>query len=298
MSKVKAKKKGEDSPDDEEALSIHPDYPEYGELKTEVGLKFINWGLIIYMVSLLVTLTVGISGLSSPSMATLIAFSCGLVFLSFITFIMFVMGFYNVNLGRSELDEKHESYARLGLILFIIYVLVVAVTIVVPVAYALSDPDVASEFTKMTQGDDEDDEDDTDANGNDTVDKENRDKALVMLKKIMIITSILGVISTSLLSFALTIVHLRPSKPKMRTYLLLSLKIIIISSVVGFFIVYYITAGITTDLSDEELQAFSNISNLTTGITLFGFFLLTYLCYKAYNRIKTREYFKDKDYGD
>ena len=66
MDKVTDDEERASEPDDEKPRMFHTEYPEYGELKTEVGLKFINWGLLFFLISTLLTLAVGM-GESAPS---------------------------------------------------------------------------------------------------------------------------------------------------------------------------------------------------------------------------------------
>jgi hypothetical protein len=102
--------------------NLPPPIPFAFELRTQRGLRFINWGLWINAIAMLIILG-SVVGLASWTVSFLLAILMGEVLL-LAFFILALMGIFNMNTGKYEFGASHSASVSRAIIFIVIAVII------------------------------------------------------------------------------------------------------------------------------------------------------------------------------
>jgi hypothetical protein len=241
------------------------------ETKTEQGLKYINWGIMLYLVTLFMLLIVAIGaimlagtvqepGAGLGALGAILAAACLAIVLLFIVVILWLLGFATMVAGKEEYGPIHSKKVMIALMCFILFIIFFALTILVP---------IMSIGTMVNVQDPEEIWDD--------------------FRGMIIISTAMSFLSTVFLSLTWVFLIIELAADNIKKLLWVAFLINVITSLVALIVVIMMLNVDVTDMDFEQVNAMQNMSNLSSAISIVGFIILVYCYWKTYNRVKNRE---------
>jgi hypothetical protein len=240
------------------------------ETKTEQGLKYINWGIMLYLITLFLLLIVAVgiimlAGTMEPgaglgALGAIVAAACLAFVLLFVILILWLLGFITMVSAREEYGPVHAKKVMMALMCFILFIIFFAMTIVVP---------IMSVGTMIGNQNVEDVWDD--------------------IRGMIILTTLMSFLSTVFLSLTWVFLIIELAAENIKKLLWIAFIINVVASLVALIIVIVMLNVDVADLDIDQVNAMQNMSNLSSAFSIVGFIIFAFCYWKTYNRVKMKE---------
>jgi MFS family permease len=253
-------------------MSMQTPYPTTGppqpwgyyrrDLKTEKGLKHINWGIMAYitaavlsflttMISLYVILSADPTALGEAvgGLMALAALACGGIILFIFALIMWLLGLSEMHSGRDEFGPKHSKNVGRAIVYIVLYIVMIILAFVVG---------FVAGFSMVTSP----------------------GFSIDTLRMVLVIAAIMGVFSTVLLGLAIVYLIHELCDEKYKKILWVGFIVAVLASAVGGVL------SIASQYGDPQSALTGGASSLISGFDFIAFILFL-LCYRhAYSRVR------------
>ena len=258
-----------------------PGYLPRAKLKTEEGLKFFYWALIIYIVGMVLSVIIAIAFLLLSSFGTSINESYSIIesivigmvvgALALVVAILGIIGFINMRHGQREFGETHAKNVKNATRFLVTAIVLMVVSVIVSIMIAVSAMAPYGQTPNPYQMFDS-------------------------LYTSVVVTGAIGIIATAFMALMIVYLVIELSTDRHRKMLWAAFALIIVNAVLGYFfsllIMWEMSLEIGT-LDAQEIYSFqSTYGNIgyIPGIIGIIAFVLVLICYRsAYYRVKNGE---------
>lgn len=232
------------------------------DLKTESGLKHLNWGITAYILAAVLSFLVSVIavymvlstdpatlGEALGALAGLVALTCGALILLIFTLIIWLVGLYEMHAGKDEFGPEHSKSVSRAVLLIVLYIVILVLAFIVGFIIG---------FSSATQ----------------------QGITVEAARTVLLISTVLGVVSAIVLGLAIVYLILELCDEKYKKILWVGLVVVVITTALGA------TLTLMTQYEDPLSAAAGDYSSVISGWDFIAFILFL-LCYRhVYSRVK------------